>query len=76
MRQAIREYATVKAGGILELRHPELPVGTDVEVVIMVGVRASAPAPLASLIGQGQGCFATADEIDAFLRGERDSWEG
>jgi len=36
MLQAIRERATVKPGGILELHHPELPAGADVDVIIMV----------------------------------------
>jgi hypothetical protein len=36
----------------------------------------SALPPLASLIGKGQGCFQDAAEVDAFLRSERDSWEG
>ena len=75
MLQAIREKATVKPGGLLELRHPELPSGTDVEIVIMVDDRAREAPSLASLIGQGRGCFADANEVEAFLRSERDAWD-
>ena len=31
-------------------------------------------APLAIFLGAGKGCFESAEQIDAFLRGERDSW--
>lgn len=37
-------------------------------------LRRAVPAPLASFLGAGKGCFETAEEIDAFLRGERDAW--
>ena len=78
MLQAIREHATVQPGGLLELRHPELPVGAEVEIVIMVETAPHAPETppsLASLIGQGSGCFANAAEVDDFIRAEREAWE-
>jgi hypothetical protein len=36
MRQTIRAHAVIQPGGGLELRHPELPAGTEVEIVILV----------------------------------------
>lgn len=36
--------------------------------------RRAVPVPLAKFLGAGKGCFENAEEIDAFLRGERDAW--
>ena len=36
----------------------------------------TSPRTLLDLIGKGQGCFKTSKEIDAFVREERDAWEG
>lgn len=36
MLQTIREHAVIQPGGVLELCHPELPAGTEVEIVIVV----------------------------------------
>ncbi len=75
MLEAIRERATVRPGGVLELRHPELPAGTQAEVIIMVERSDVAPPPLADFVGKAKGCFSSGAEVDAFVRAERDSWE-
>ncbi len=78
MLQAIREQTIVKVGGLLELRHPELLEGTAVEIVIMLESTpptTAIPPTLASLIGLGRGCFTNAQEVDDFVRSERDAWE-
>lgn len=72
--QAIKHRVTIQPGGHVELDDPELPDGTEAEVIVMVEDRTALP-PLASYAGKGKGCFADADEIDTFLRSERDSWE-
>lgn len=33
------------------------------------------PRNLLELMGKGKGCFNTADEIDRFIRSERDTWD-
>jgi hypothetical protein len=33
------------------------------------------PKPLSQLIGKGQGCFDSVEDIDAFIRADRDAWE-
>jgi hypothetical protein len=33
------------------------------------------PRSLLELIGKGKGCFKSTDEIDLFIREERDAWE-
>jgi hypothetical protein len=71
--QATKHQVTVQPGGRVELDDPQLPAGTEAEVIVMVEDRAVLP-PLASFAGKGKGCFTDADEVDAFLRAERDSW--
>jgi hypothetical protein len=75
MIQTIKERVIIQPGGKIEIVHPELPAGTEVEVLIMVEQPAAEPPPLASFVGKGKGCFASAEEIDAFIRAERDAWE-
>jgi len=75
MLHAIREKVTVKPGGVLELYHPELPAGTEAEVIIMVQRLGATPRePLASFVGRIKGCFASAEEVDTHIRKERDTW--
>lgn len=76
MLQAIKEQVTVKKGGLIELSlHPELPVGTQAEVFIVLKEIKKKPVSLISFIGKGKGCFKTAEEVDNYIRKERDSWE-
>ena len=75
MIQAIRERVTVKPGGRIEICHPELAAGTEAEIIIMVEHPTVESPPLVSFIGKGKGCFSSADEVDAFIRAERDAWE-
>ena len=41
---------------------------------IVAGLVAAVPG-LVDYLGKAKGSFASADEADAFLRGERDAWE-
>ena len=75
MIQAIKERVTVQAGGKIEITHPELLAGTEAEVLIMIEQPLTEPLPLASFVGKGKGCFTSAEEVDAFIRAERDAWE-
>lgn len=75
MTQAIRERATIGPGGRVEIRHPDLPVGEEVDVILLVEIRGTQPTPMTSFLGQGKGCFGSAEEIDAFLESERDAWD-
>jgi len=73
--ETIRERVTVKPDGSIEIRNDKLSAGATAEVIVLVETpEADAPA-LASLIGKGKGCFASAAEVDAFIRKERDSRE-
>jgi hypothetical protein len=80
MVRAIKEQVTIKPGGVIEIRRPELPTGTVVEVIVMMNESEGAAstgrvAPLSSLFGKVQNCFGNGHEADAFLRAERDAWQ-
>ena len=76
MVNAIKQVVTVRSGGVVEVRSPELPEGVRAEVIVILEDGAEAPKrSLRSIIGTGKGCFATPEEADAFLRKERDAWE-
>lgn len=67
----------VEEGGVIHVTAPELPAGQSVEVTIASiptsGTRQSAMEILARC--PGGRIFKTVEEVDAYLRGERDSWE-
>lgn len=77
--------ATVRADGRIEVAVPDLPVGTDVEVTVIPHTSSAAvppppPQPRRSALDiiesyEGPKAFHTADEVDAYIREERASWE-
>ncbi|MGA1474322.1 MAG: hypothetical protein ACO4AI_03965 [Prochlorothrix sp.] len=83
MFTGIKQQATVKPGGIIELTSPDLQEGTTVEVIVLIQTEpgqanspegASQPArSLAQFIGAAPGNFATPEEADHFIRQERDA---
>ncbi|MBI2836815.1 MAG: hypothetical protein HYX75_00740 [Acidobacteria bacterium] len=73
MSLEIREHVIIRPGGVVEIRRPELPAGAEADVVIVVEEAAPEIPPLASLVGKGSGCYATATEAELFLRTERDA---
>ena len=40
MVAAIRQHVTVKEGGVIEVRSPDLRPGEEAEVIVLVGMRA------------------------------------
>ncbi len=75
MTQAIREHVKVVQEGKIEIHNPALAVGTLAEVIVLVEQAPVEDQPLVSFLGRGKGCFKGADEVDAFLRAERESWD-
>lgn len=79
MGTVIHTRAVVKPDGSIEIRAPELTPGQEVEITI----EAQAAEPeekkhraieyLAEMPGHLQ--FQTAEEVDAYIREERDSWD-
>ena len=76
MEQVIRRRVVVQHGGCIELGSDDVREGTKAEVFVIVRTgEQSAHATYGSMFGNGRGGFATAEEADAFLRRERDSWD-
>ena len=76
MLSGLRQKVVVQPGGVVELRSPELPAGTTVEVIVLLEPEPEKYSrPLASFIGAAKGNFATPEEVDQFIRQERDTWE-
>ncbi len=74
-KNVLKTRAVVKAGGLVEVRAPELPTGVVVEVIVIVDTASPDPPALVSLLGAARGGFATVEDANAFLRNERDAWE-
>jgi len=75
MTTEVRRRVLIEPGGVIRIQSDELPAGAEAEVVVHVYSQ-SQPGRYASLFGSGRGAFATPDEADAFLRRERDAWDG
>ncbi|MGH2485542.1 MAG: hypothetical protein ACRDHE_05980, partial [Ktedonobacterales bacterium] len=70
--------ATVSADGTLEIRAPELTPGQRVRVTIEPQPTAEERKPHAAdiLAGMsGHHIFKTAEEVDAYINEERDTWD-
>jgi hypothetical protein len=75
MQSAIRHTVTVKDGGLIEFRSPELAEGTIADVIVLVSTDGDEqPTRLADLIGRARGGFASATDVDDYIRRERDNW--
>ena len=75
MIHAIRQHVTVQPDGLIPIHVPEFKAGTIAEVIILESFEPVGKRAMASFIGKGQGCFATAQEADAFIRNVRLSGE-
>jgi hypothetical protein len=78
MQTALRVKTTVLPGGKIEINTTELAPGESVEVIILMpepasDMRRSAVDILAE--APGRRLFNTADEVDSYLRTERDEWD-
>jgi len=78
MQAALRMTAQVQTGGKIEVVDAQLPVGTSVEVIVLLpqtnpNVRRS----ILDILTEAPGhlAFETAAEVDAYLRAERDAWD-
>ncbi|MBD2683177.1 MULTISPECIES: hypothetical protein [Nostoc] len=76
MFNGVRQKTIVKPGGVVEICSPELPAGATVEVIVFLeSATKHSEKPLASFIGCAKGSFATPEDVDKFIRQERDAWE-
>ena len=75
MIHAIKQRVIVQTDGLIQIRVPELKAGTSAEVIILEEPEQIHKSSLSSIIGKGQGSFASAEEADAFLSKERELWD-
>jgi hypothetical protein len=79
MQSAIRITTRVLPNGKIELQLPPESAGDEVEVFIVLPEKPAVPALSAiDIINQPrehQKLFKTSEEVDQYLRTERDSWE-
>lgn len=80
MIQGVRTQTIVQPGGLIEVRSEELPEGASVEVILILETSSSNETKskgLSRFLGatQGKGSFASAADIDKYIRQERDSWD-
>jgi hypothetical protein len=68
---------TVQYENVLEIHSPELKPGVHVEVILLLGPPRvpEKKRSFRALMGAGKGAFSSAEEADAFIRGERNQWE-
>jgi hypothetical protein len=74
MVAAIKQLATVQPDGKIEVTSYELRPGSRVEVIVLTTDNAP-KRTLSSFIGSGKGCFSSVEEVDQFIRSERDAWD-
>ncbi len=79
MAKTIREWVTVKAGGLVELRIPELSEGTQAEVIVIpeqpLEKHSAEQKKLKDFFGACKGMFTDSKEVDQYIRELRDEWE-
>ena len=78
MQSALRMTALVQPGGKIEVTDTDLPAGQSVEVIVLLPAPSAVARPsILDVLAEAPGhvAFRTADEVDAYLREERDAWE-
>jgi hypothetical protein len=77
MSRTVQVETTVLPGHRIEICAPELPEGRTATVLIIVAEEEIAKRPFREVLGDypGSGLFKSADEVDAYIRAERDSWD-
>ena len=78
MQAALRMTALVQPGGKIEVTDTQLPTGQAVEVIVLLpSIPAMPRRSILEVLAEAPGhlAFQTANEVDAYLREERDAWE-
>ena len=77
MSIALHIKTTILPGSRIEISSPELPQGRPASVFVIVDDDAPVPKQKLSEVlssAVGSPSFRTSDEVDAYLRVERESW--
>jgi hypothetical protein len=77
MSVTLQVTTTVLPGHRIEIHNPDLPVGRAATVLILVDENEPPKRTLREVLGDYRGgqLFRSAEEVEAYLREERDSWE-
>ena len=78
MTTAIHIQTTILPGGKIEVSAPELPPGKRANVFVVIeDEEPQEKRPVREVLANlsGHRLFQTAEEVDAYIREERDSWE-
>jgi hypothetical protein len=78
MQAALRVKTTVLPGGKIEVTDPQLPSGEAVDVIVLFPEPPATPRrSISDVLAEAPGhiLFQTTEDVDAYLREERDSWE-
>ncbi|WP_211531542.1 hypothetical protein [Methanocalculus chunghsingensis] len=65
----------IESDGLIQIYVPEFESGTIADVIVLAQSDTRKKRSFTSIIGKGQGCFARAEEANAFIRKERESWD-
>jgi hypothetical protein len=78
VQTALRAKTTILPGGKIELTNADLPDGQDVEVIVLLPETSGIPRrSVVDVLAEAPGglIFKSVDEVDTYLREERDAWE-
>ena len=75
MQKTLHIRTTVLPGGRIEIVDQELPVGESVSVVVHSSVAKRRSAVEILKEAPGQRLFRSTEEVEAYLKDERASWE-
>ncbi len=68
---------TILPGGRIEISSPELVPGQKAKVLVMIESESRQKRSAIDILSEAPGhrAFKSAEEVDAYIREERDSWE-
>ena len=76
MQKVLHLKTTVLPGGRIEIVDQELPVGESVDVVVRHSPESSRRSAVDILAeAPGQLVFKSAEEVESYLKEERESWD-
>jgi len=79
MQRALRVETTILPGGRIEISNPQLRPGENVEIIIVLPSQGEPTKKRSALDilaeASGHRLFKSAEDVDNYLRQERDSWE-
>jgi len=78
MQTVVKVTATVQFGGKIEIADPQLPTGKSVDVIVLFPQEADVSRrSVVDILAEapGQLAFHSAEEVDAYINEERNTWD-